>query len=81
MKNIFNLLIVAGIILIIGTAGASDSEAISIAQTASQLVFALKLIVSGAFLKRAFAFAKRLAKRRIYMRTKNRELKSNAAYL
>lgn len=81
MKNIFNLLIVAGIILIIGTAGASDSEAISIAQTASQLVFALKLIVSGAFLKRAFAFAKRLAKRRIYTRMKNRELKSNAAYL
>lgn len=65
MKNIFNLLIITGIIMIIGTAGASDAEGISLAQIAAQSVFAFKLIFSGIALKKVFEIAKKLIIRRI----------------
>ena len=65
MKNIFNLLIITGIIMIIGTAGASDAEGISLVQIAAQSAFAFKLIFSGIALKKVFELAKKLIIRRI----------------
>lgn len=65
MKNIFNLLIIAGIITLIGTAGASDFGGISFSQILSQTFFALKLVLCGVVLKKAFSFAKKCVVRKV----------------
>lgn len=65
MKNIFNLLVIAGIITLIGTAGASDAGNISFAQIVSQAFFSVKLVLCGVVLKKAFEFAKKRVVKRV----------------
>lgn len=65
MKNIFNLLIIAGIITLIGTAGASDFDGISFSQILSQAFFSVKLVFCGVILKRTFEFLKKCVVRKV----------------
>ena len=65
MRNIFNLLIIAGIITLIGTAGASDFDGISFSQILSQAFFSVKLVFCGVILKRTFEFLKKCVVRKV----------------
>lgn len=47
IKSIFKLTIFIGIIIILGTAGASDMGRLSVLESLSQIIFGLILIVCG----------------------------------
>lgn len=49
MKKVRNIMLIAGIIVILGTAGASDLGTIPIGQTLFQVVFGLILFVAGSY--------------------------------
>ena len=44
---LFRLTIIAGIFILLGTAGASDLERIGLAETFSKILFGITLILSG----------------------------------
>lgn len=58
MKKISNLFITFGVILLIGTAGASDIGNIGLLQIGNQILIALSFIVSGKFVAKVSEFVK-----------------------
>ena len=71
LKKLFNIVIAAGIILLIGTAGFSDNSAAQLSDIAGKIIISFNLIIIGALgraaQKHLHGFKIRLCKRIILM--------------